>query len=560
MSSGTRSRASRLQGYHRSVRQRFRVARAFALAFVLVPTVGGSPSPARGPSAAPAIAALANSLRALYASPGEPGERWRRRPAEVVLDDGTRVPREAAYRDHPAFVPAAARLLQSTQGDDALLGAWLLGTAADASREPAAAALAGALGHSDPRVRFEAARALGVVGASPAVPSLRALVSGGQPPERGAAVWAMQRIAERGQESPPSVSPGDRASLAAGFCRGVNWWFEEDRGDAGAASFAKLRRLGVDWVSIHTWDPLQRSVHSPEWAEPRRPLAIPSLKELVRNAHAEGLKVMVKPHLEMRGYEPTPAEMRVLRGPDEAARKELLKRLRAEWAGKPRVWHNDIEMKSEADWREWFSRYEAYVLGYVRQATEAGADAFCVGRETDKAAVQREADWRRLIGRVREGFKGPLTYSANFDSYARIPFWDALDVIGVSAYFPLADGKAPSAEHLAVAWEEIMAPLEAFARRQNRRVVFTEIGYPAVSSAARRPWDDASGPADVGLQAWLYEAALQAIASRPFMAGTFFWLWEGVARPPFRDASFSIQDKPASFVMARWYAAPPPPP
>jgi hypothetical protein len=153
---------------------------------------------------------------------------------------------------------------------------------------------------------------------------------------------------------------------------------------------------------------------------------------------------------------------------------------------------------------------------------------------------------------VREVFRGPLTYSANFDSYGRIGFWDALDVIGVSAYFPLGED-APSTESLAAAWDEIMAPLESLARRTNRRVVFTEIGYPAVPSAARRPWDDPPGPADVWLQARLYEAALQAVSKRPFMAGTFFWLWEGVAQPPFRDASFSIQDKPASFVMAGWY-------
>jgi hypothetical protein len=333
----------------------------------------------------------------------------------------------------------------------------------------------------------------------------------------------------------------------------VSWWQEEDRGDAGASSFRVLAELGVDWVSIHTWDPLQRHVHSPQWAEPRRPLAVPRLAELVRNAHAAGIKVMVKPHLEMRGREPTPEERRILRGADEGARKKLLDRWRAEREARPPAWHNDIEMKTEKDWQEWFSRYEAYVLSYVRQAADAGADAFCVGRETDKAAIGRERDWRRLVARVREGFEGPLTYSANFDRYAGIRFWDALDVIGISAYFPLADGQDPSAGELEASWDRVMAPLESFARKTNRRVVFTEIGYAAVPTAAWRPWDDARGPADVWLQARLYEAALRAMSSRPFMAGSFFWLWEGVARPPFRDASFSIQDKPAAFVMARWY-------
>jgi hypothetical protein len=494
----------------------------------------------------PAAVALAEKLRRLYAKPGDPGERWRRRSPDVVLEDGVRVPREAAYRNDPAFVVAARTLLHDRSGDDAVLGAWLLGTAPAEQRDAATSALVEALRHSDPRVRFEAARALGTLLPTQAAAPLREMVVRGTPPESAAARWALRRVAPR-EELPPS----DGRGLASGFCRGVNWWHEETGRDAGAASFRRLSELGVDWVSIHSWDPLQRDAHSPAWPDEHRPFAIPRLAELVRSAHAAGIKVMVKPHLEMRGYEPTAEERRILRGSDAAAREALVSRIRKTWS-RPRAWHNDIEMTNEADWRRWFSQYEGYVLSYARQAAEAEADAFCVGRETDKAAIARPDDWRRIIARVRETFAGPLTYSANFDSYDQIAFWDALDVIGVSAYFPLGDG-VPSQDSLAAAWSATLARLESLARKTNRRVVFTEIGYPAVSTAASRPWDEPPGPVDVWLQARLYEAALESVSKRSFMAGTFFWLWEGVARPPFRDPSFSIQDKPASFVMADWY-------
>ena len=510
-----------------------------------------STSAARPNSTGPG--ALAGELRRLYASPGAPWERWGRRGSEVELDDGTRAPRDQAYRDRPEFVPAGAMLLRG-QGDDALLGAWLLGTAPPPATAAAASALTAVLRGQDPRVRFEAARQLGVLAEPVARPALMPLAEKDDPAESGAAHWALRRIAARLDRAVPPVPSGAIPALAEGFCRGVNWWQEEDRGDAGKASFQSLAELGVDWISIHTWDPLQRGAHSPDWAAPRRALVIQNLPALVQNAHAAGLKVMVKPHLEMRGYEPTEEERRILRGADEAARRKLFERFRAEREEQPRVWHNDIEMKTEDDWRIWFGRYEEYLLSYVRQAAEAGADAFCVGRETDKAAIAREADWRRLIARVRQGFKGPLTYSANFDGYDRIPFWDALDVIGISAYFPMADGEAsPTASDLAARWEKVMKPLGDFSRQKNRRVVFTEIGYPALATAARRPWQENEGPADVWLQARLYEAALQAVSRQPFLAGSFFWLWEGTSRPPFRDSSFSIQDKPAAFVMARYY-------
>lgn len=537
------------------MRRGFRAAGTLVLVLVSTGAVTGSsarPAPGTSPAPRPAVA-LADELRRLYEAPGAPWERWGRRPSPVELEDGTWAPRDEAYRDRPEFVPAGALLLGG-QGHDPWLGAWLLGTAPPREAAAAASALIPALRADDARVRFFAAHQLGRMAQAPARPALLPLALTGGPAESGVAHWALRRIAAALERPAPPVPPGPGPAFGKDFCRGVNWWQEEDRGDGGRASFRALVELGVNWISIHTWDPLQRGVHSPEWAAPRRPLEIRNLPELVRNAHAAGLKVMVKPHLEMRGYEPTEEERRILRGSDEGARRRLFERFRKEREGQPRVWHNDIEMKSEDDWRAWFARYEEYLLSYVRQAAEAGADAFCVGRETDKAAIAREADWRRLIARVRQGWKGPLTYSANFDGYERIPFWDALDVIGISAYFPLAPDEAPpSVSDLAERWEEVMTPLRELSRRTNRRVVFTEIGYPALATAARRPWEENDGPADVWMQARLYEAALRAISRQPFLAGSFFWLWEGTSRPPFRDSSFSIQDKPAAFVMGRFF-------
>jgi hypothetical protein len=312
-------------------------------------------------------------------------------------------------------------------------------------------------------------------------------------------------------------------------------------------------------VSIHTWDPLQRGIHDPVLA-PRgdRHFGFRDLPGLVREAHAAGLKVMVKPHLEMRGVEPTEEERRVLRGPDEAARRALRQRLEGRLDAAEHLEHNKVEMKSEAGWRTWFAGYEAYVMPYVREAQAAGADAFCVGRELDTTVRLREADWRRLVAGIRREFSGPLTYSANFDTWQGLGFWDALDFIGVSAYFPLSQAKDPSVAELEAGWDRALAPLEAAHRRFGRPVLLTEVGYPSIASAARAPWREERTPADVWLQARCYEAALRALSRRPWVEGAFFWLWERTARPAFRDPSHAIVDKPASFTMARWYASPGP--
>ncbi len=500
--------------------------------------------PAAWPARPPA-AVMAAALRGIYDGANEPGQRGRR-SVVVRLPDGRTIPREAAYREDPLFVPAALDLLASRSADDAALGAWLLGTAAPSRRAEARSALMGALSHPDPRAAFEATLALARDPSTLTVGERAALAgtAGRAASEdvRTAAHWAAGCLAPRA------------SALAPSFRRGVSWWMGEGRGDDGAASFRRLASFGVTWVSIHTWDPLQRGLHEPALAEPDPRFGRRDLRPLVRSAHAAGLLVMVKPHLELRGYEPTEDERRILRGGDEAARRALFQRLAARFAGRDALDHGKIEMGSEEDWRRWFAGYEAYLLPYARQAGEAGADLFCVGRELDLTVRRREADWRRLVARVRGEFKGPLTYSANFDDWQSIGFWDALDFIGLSAYFPLSAKPDPTLAELEAGWDRELLPLESAARRWQRPVLFTEAGFPSVPTAARAPWKEERLAADVWLQARCYEATFRALARRPWIEGAFFWLWERSSQPPFRDTSFAIVDKPAAFTMARWYA------
>jgi hypothetical protein len=525
---------------------------AGALTGLLLLLPGASPAPAPEDR-------LAAELRLLYGGPVQPWERWRRRP-NVRLSDGREVPRGEAFRDDPGFVPAARRLLASRRGDDAPLGAWLLGTLPEPRRTEAEPALVEALAHPDRSAAFEAAQALAAVGGPAALDDLRRAAAVSPSAEvRAAAAWAAGEIQRRAGPGPPSptVAPpaGGGPALAPGFQRGVSWWMGEGRGDSGAASFQRLASLGVTWVSIHTWDPLQRGLDDPVFARPDRRFGLRDLGALVGSAHGAGLRVMVKPHLEMRGYEATQEERRVLRGGDSPARRALAARVEAHLGRGEHLQHNRIAMTSEADWRRWFASYEAYVLPYAREAQAAGADAFCVGRELDSTVVRREGDWRRLLARVRAEFRGPLTYSANFDTWEGVPFWDALDFIGVSAYFPLSDRPDPTLDEIEAGWDRALAPLERASRRFRRPVLLTETGFPSIPTAAKAPWREERAPADVWLQAGCYEATLRALARRPWIEGAYFWLWERSAPPAFRDPSHAVVGKPAAFTLARWYGS-----
>ncbi len=387
------------------------------------------PAAARGPDPRERLAA---ELRGLYAPPRGPEERWRRRP--VRLPDGRDVDRSLAYRDDPGFVAAAARLVASRAEDDAPLGAWLIGGVLETRRAEAEPALARALANPDERVAFEAAQALGASGSAASLDPLQdAAHASASADVRAAARWAAAEVARRAGSVPEARDEPGATPLAPGFRRGVSWWMSESRQDHGAASFRRLASLGVTWVSLHTWDPLQRGLDEPVFADPERRHGFRDLRALVASAHAAGLRVMVKPHLEMT-------------------------RLRAH-AAQP---HRDAEQPGLA---RWFESYRGYLLPFAREAQQAGADMFCVGRELDSSVVAREADWRDVVARVRAEFHGPLTYSANFDSWQAIGFWDALDFIGVSAYFPLSDRADPPLAELEAGWQRALAPLAAAARR-----------------------------------------------------------------------------------------------
>lgn len=491
---------------------------------------------------------LAGTLRALYARAGGAGERWGHGAPRVRLPDGREVERDEAWRDHPRFVAAARHLLASRAEDDAALGAWLLGGSPPAARDAAARAALDALDDARPLVAFEAAQALARLGdavdATALARRLRRMPPG---PARSAAALALER-----RRAPAAAGPTG-GGLPAAFGRGVCWWYEGLDGDAGAASFAGLRALGVSWISIHTWDPLQQAADAPRFARPARLHAPRDLPAVVQAAHAAGLRVLFKPHLEM-GHAPlSPREREVLRGAPTPERSALARRLQAEWAR--RGWHGAIEMANERDWRVWFDEYGAYLLDHAREAQAAGCDALCVGRELDRTVLKRAGDWRALIAQTRRVFTSALTYSAHHDTVAALSIWGALDALGVAAYAPLSDAAAPSDAQLAQGARATVARLAAFGRGQGRPVWLTEAGFPALPSAAARPWDEprGAGPAQPLLQARCWQALLGAVAATPQIGGVFAWLWEGVSRPPFRDPSFTLKDKPAAFVLARSY-------
>ncbi len=270
--------------------------------------------------------------------------------------------------------------------------------------------------------------------------------------------------------------------------------------DSMGSTIDSIREVGAGWISTHPYAVVRAdgSVRFHDF-DPENPPA--HLVRPIAEAHRRGLKILIKPHL-------------------------------AYW-GSPFSWRGEIGFEREEQWQRFFEDYERWIVKVARACRDA--DGFAVGTELGRT-LAHAAEWRGIIGRVRSVSGAALTYAANWDEYETVPFWDALDAIGIQAYFPLTEDDLPDEAELGRAWRARMEQLSGFARRHNRKVVFTEIGYTRSFDAARRPWDPRiDGPEAEAFQARCLQAALRAIESEPWVVGAFLWKWFPDPYPVGRD-------------------------
>ena len=218
-------------------------------------------------------------------------------------------------------------------------------------------------------------------------------------------------------------------------------------------------------------------------------------------------------------------------------------------------------MENERDWQKWFSNYEAFILHHANLAERNAVEIFCIGTELQKTIKEREDDWRNLIIKIRQVYQGKLTYAANWhQEFEEVPFWDALDYIGIQAYFPLSLDENPTVNQLIQGWKPYLEKIENVQKQYQKPIIFTEIGYRNGSDAASHPWKwENTHPADefgLQIQANCYEAFFHTFWHKEWFAGVYFWKWfpnlEKV--PQFEELAFTPQQRPAEKILARWFS------
>lgn len=217
-------------------------------------------------------------------------------------------------------------------------------------------------------------------------------------------------------------------------------------------------------------------------------------------------------------------------------------------------WPGDIVMKSDTAWQSWFHNYETFILHYAELAQKNNIEIFCVGTELHKT-IGREREWRNIIMKIKSVYKGKLTYAANFhEEYEQIKFWDALDYIGIQAYFSLTQDENHSIDDLQKGWNAPMASIERVHKKFNKPVLFTEIGYRSDKKAGIEPWLWPQEKNDAKIsdeaQANCYRAFFKTAWTKSWLEGVYFWKWYPHGPRRMIELDFTPQGKPAEKVMA----------
>jgi len=309
------------------------------------------------------------------------------------------------------------------------------------------------------------------------------------------------------------------------------------------------------------------------------------VKTAITKAHAAGLKVMLKPQIDV---------------PNGGYRGNIGFGTTASNAN------------AETQWAAWFNSYKTNVIGrYGPIAQMNNVEAFIIGTElvdtnTDPScdssdatfaagggSAQRGANWQAIVTYLRTLYTHKdktgheltkITYAANWGTYdcaevKSVNWWSSLDYIGVDAYYPLIDAPggtvdpsiSPTVADLIAGWTDVNAPVnvnngiapttslgQISAANGNKKVLLTEVGYQSQHGTTQQPYGiypDTS--AYFTEQANAFEATFQALAGQPWLAGMFWW-GAFITDPPFdpsTDNNYPLYGKPAEGVLRNYYGA-----
>ena len=316
--------------------------------------------------------------------------------------------------------------------------------------------------------------------------------------------------------------------------KGYTYGFMAKRGqyrsEEGIKSQELLYQTGINWMCLAVML-TQETAHSTKIEfDFGSSSSDRDIMAAVERAHKNGIKVCLKPMVNCR----------------DGVWRAYINFADSDFAGR------DIY------WDKWFESYGNFMKYYAELAEETGCEMLCIGCEMS-GTERKEEHWRKLIAQIRQIYSGKLIYNTNHGREDEVKWFDAVDYIGTSAYFPVAKEGGASSEEMQKTWQWVREQMYKVYQKWQKKIVFIEIGCRSARGCATMPWDftHTDLPHDEDEQANFYDSCLSVFANEDWFGGMFWWDWSTYIyddkETASKDNDFNIHLKKAEEVVKKWY-------
>ncbi|CCQ96251.1 conserved hypothetical protein [[Clostridium] ultunense Esp] len=206
----------------------------------------------------------------------------------------------------------------------------------------------------------------------------------------------------------------------------------------------------------------------------------------------------------------------------------------------------DLDVPNEPTWGEWFESYTRYQCHYALIAEGTHCEMLIVGCEMVQAE-RREQEWRRLIEEVRKNYRGLISYNTDKYQEDHVKWWDAVDVISSSGYYPMED------------WDNQLERIEKVILTYNKPFFFAEAGCMSRTGSSSIPNDwSIKGKVNLEEQAQYYKVMFEKTRSKEWVKGFALWDWSALLYDEEEaacDGGYGVYGKPAEKVIKDFYSS-----
>ena len=200
----------------------------------------------------------------------------------------------------------------------------------------------------------------------------------------------------------------------------------------------------------------------------------------------------------------------------------------------------DVDVPCEPKWSDWFDSHIQFHKHYAKIAEKTNCYMYICGCEMVMADRKVE-HFRNLIKEVKKDFSGLVSYNCDKYQEDHVQFWDSVDVISSSGYYPLGEMK------------QNFDRIKKVVQKYNKDFFFAEAGCMSSAGSEKVPnnWEYA-GELNHKTQAiWLNEF-LEECRNTDFISGVGIWDWHYqlfTKEEAEKDKGYSVSEKEAESIV-----------